>query len=84
MGTGKGESDMGRRRISQPTKKLTEAGFVPAVKDKVAGCFRIWTHEDGRKAVVGYGLYTSTGQSSMGTSAQWGYFVTAERERVGG
>lgn len=62
------------------SKWLQARGFspVPACGRKVAGVWQEWTSQDGRKALVGYELYSRTGQSSMGSAAQWGYTVSIQ------
>lgn len=59
------------------SKWLKERGFapVPACRRKVAGVWQVWQHQDGRKALVGYELYSRTGQASIGAAARWGYTV---------
>ena len=71
------------KRISFPTKKLTEAGFVVAqdCHRKVAGVWEEWVHEDGRRAKIGYALFSRTHQSSIGSAADWGYTVTVTGRR---
>ena len=69
-----------RTKISQATKTLTAQGFVPVQgSGKAAGAVRKWTHADGRKVTLDYGLYSQTGQSSLGMAASWGHFITEDR-----
>ncbi len=65
-----------RTKISKPTQTLTAQGFVPVAGRKVGGCSQLWTHADGRKVRIDYGLYSATGQSSMGAGAAWGFFLS--------
>jgi hypothetical protein len=61
---------------NQPTKILTEQGFKPVgIKVAALGTKQNWAHEDGRKAIVRYGLISKTGQSSRGTAAQWSFGI---------
>lgn len=66
------------------SKWLKARGFapVPACGRKIAGVWHQWSHEDGSKALVGYELYSRTGQSSRGAGAQWGYTVEVIPERA--
>lgn len=60
------------------SKWLKDRGFSPLPGRKVAGATQQWIDANGRKATVGYELYSRTGQSSRGFGAVWGYTVTME------
>ncbi len=60
------------------SKWLKEQGFSPLAGRKIAGAAQNWVATDGRKALVGYELYSKTSQSSLGAAAVWGYTVTIE------
>lgn len=51
---------------------LVELGFPEFRKGMTSGSI---TAPDGRTARIGMGLLSKTGQSSMGSAAQWGYTV---------
>lgn len=60
------------------SKFLSAKGFSPVVgcPKKIAGVIAEWQNEQGQKALVGYELYTRSGQSSVGSAARWGYTAT--------